>query len=86
MYQNKYPELKNIRKNVDVNTVTNNLLVDCKSIFLRDNGKHVEKNNTSIQANGKSIEYFCSDDMLNKYGLQPIPLQKIGPHNNRWIK
>jgi len=29
---------------------------------------------------------FCSTEELAKYGLKPIPVEKIGPKKNRWIK
>lgn len=86
LYQNKYPELKNIREHADVNTVKDNLIVDCEKDFIRGHEKLVKENNTSVRSEGKSIEYFCSGEVLKKYGLAPIPLQKIGPHNNRWIE
>lgn len=85
LYQTKYPNLKNITKNVDINTIKNNLIVDCTHLFLRDNGKNNEENNTLIQAEGKDIEYLCSPEILSKYGLQLIPLRKIGPTKNKWI-
>lgn len=86
LYQKKYPALKNIRLDADVNTIKNNLLVDCDTIFLRAPEKLVKENNRSIKDDGKSIEYFCSQEALKNYGLQPIPFQKIGPQNNRWIE
>ena len=43
LYQNKYPDLKTIDKNVDVNIIKNNLLVDCKNRFLSDRGINVKK-------------------------------------------
>lgn len=86
LYQNKYPDLKDIRENADVNTVKDNLLVDCEFGFLRDHDKLVKENNTSVPSGGQSVEHFCSDEVLKKYGLEPIPLAKIGPHNNKWIE
>lgn len=87
LYLNKYPELKTIRENADVNTVKNNLIVDCKNEFLRNKaGIQVLENNPVLQANGKKAEAFCTSKILKKYGLQPIPVEKIGPKNNPWIK
>ena len=85
VYQKEYPELKNIRKNADVNTIKNNLIVDCENRFLRDNGKNMEENNTLIDAAGKSVKDFCNPEVLKKYGLQPIPLEKMGTKNNKWL-
>lgn len=84
VYQNKYPELKSIRLNPDVNTIKNNLLVDCPHRFLRHNDKQIFDNNVSVAANGKTLQDFCASPLLKSYGLQPIPLQNIGPKRNHW--
>ncbi len=86
LYQKKYPDLKNIRLNVDVNTTRNNLLVDCTSPFLRKNDKQIVENNSSIRSEGKTIEEFCIPELLKKYGMQPIPIREIGPRHNKWLK
>jgi pectate lyase len=87
LYLNKYPELKTIRENADVNTIKNNLIVDCKSQFLRNKeGIQVLGNNPVLQSEGKKPEAFYSSEILKKYGLQPIPVENIGPKNNPWIK
>jgi len=86
LYQSKYPELKTIRENADVNTVRNNLIVDCKSQFLRNKkGIQVLENNQELQAERKKSNDFCAVKILKKYKLQPIPVEKIGPKNNPWI-
>ena len=84
IYRQKYPELQNLRLNVDVNSVTDNLMISCKNMF-RETGCNRIRNNTEIESNGKPIEAFCTKEELAKYGLQPIPLEKIGPTKNRWI-
>ena len=86
LYQEKYPDLKNIRLNADVNTYKNNLAVDCKNLFLRKNKVQIDENNTTISANGQTMATILSPDYLKKYGLQPIPYAQMGPRNNRWIK
>lgn len=85
-YQGRYPELKDIRENPDVNTIKNNLLVDCTHRFLRNNDKQLFNNNASVSANGESLPYFCSAKILKQFGMQPIPLRKIGPKKNKWIE
>ncbi len=86
LYQNKYPGLKTIDKNVDVNIIKNNLLVDCKNRFLRDRGMNVTENNTSLDGEEKSVKDFCDPELLKKYGLQSIPYEEMGPKNNKWLK
>ena len=86
LYQSKYPELKNIRQNADVNIIKNNLLVGCKHDYLRCNDKQVLENNTVIQADGKKPEEICMQEFLKQYGLQPIPISQTGPQGNLWLK
>jgi len=85
LYLSKYPELKTIRENADVNSVRNNLIVDCKNQFLRNKmGVQVLENNTQLQGKGNNVEAFCTPETLTKYGLRPIPIGKMGPKNNQW--
>ena len=87
LYQQRYPVLRDINANLNVNTVQNNLVVDCNQEIIRDEDRvNRYKNNTTIQADGKSIKDLCNKDVLKQYGLQPIPLNEMGPHNNKWIK
>jgi hypothetical protein len=86
-YQQKYPELKNdIRRNADVNIVTDNLIVSCKQTFRNQKDNRIVRNNTELEAGGKGIEAFCTPEELAKYGLQPIPVAEIGPKGNRWLE
>jgi hypothetical protein len=78
IYLQKYPNLKDIRLNPNLNAITNNLIVDCKNQFLRKNYRQVEINNTALKAEFKGIESFYSGKLLKKYGLNPIPYKKIG--------
>ncbi|MDD4190947.1 MAG: right-handed parallel beta-helix repeat-containing protein [Mangrovibacterium sp.] len=84
-YLTKYPELKNIRENPDVNTIKDNLVIDCKNLFARDNGRQILENNTVAKKDGKTIEEFCTPEVLKGYGLQRIPVEDIGPKLNPWI-
>lgn len=84
-YLSKYPELKTIRENADVNIVKNNLIVDCKNQFLRNKmGVQVLVNNPVLKSKRKTVVECCSTKFLAKYGLKPIPFQQIGPKNNIW--
>jgi hypothetical protein len=86
-YLSRYPELRTIRENADVNTVKNNLIVDCKNQFLRNKmGIQILVDNKAIESEGKTVEQCCSPEFLAKYGLKPIPIQQIGPKNNIWIE
>ncbi|GAB1450698.1 hypothetical protein MASR2M47_07540 [Draconibacterium sp.] len=85
VYLKKYPDLKDIRRNADRNTVTNNLMVDCQNMFLRKNKALIVANNDSINSNGKPTAALCDPSFLKKYGLKPIPYNKMGPKKNLWL-
>jgi hypothetical protein len=85
LYQQKYPELKSIRENINVNTIKNNLVVDCEQVLLKDKGQNINENNTSIHSAGKTVIEFCNSEILKEYGLQPISFEEIGPKNNKWL-
>ncbi len=85
LYQQKYPELKSIGENINVNTIKNNLVVNCEQVLLENNDKNITENNNSVSSEGKSIEAFYKTEILEKYGLEPIPFEEIGPSNNKWI-
>ncbi|WP_423128762.1 right-handed parallel beta-helix repeat-containing protein [Gaoshiqia sp. Z1-71] len=86
-YLSKYPELKFIRENADVNTVKNNLIVDCKNQFLRNKaGIQILIDNRAVDSEGKTAEQCCTSEFLARYGLSPIPFHQIGPKNNTWIE
>jgi len=85
VYLKRYPLLKNIRSDPDRNTVINNLLVDCRNMFLRNKNTRDLKNNFSVDSNGTGLETFCSPELLGKYGLKPIPFKDIGPKNTYWL-
>lgn len=85
LYLNKYPELKSIRENADVNTIKNNLIIGCKNQFLRNKtGVQRLTNNTVQESEGKTAEECCSPEFLSQFQMQPIPWQQIGPGDNKW--
>ena len=85
LYLEKYPLLKDLRSGPDKNIVINNLIVDCKNMFLRNNNSPVFKNNYSLDSENRSIETFCSPEIMGNYGLQPIPFKEIGPKSDLFI-
>ena len=85
IYREKYPELQDIRLNADVNSVTDNLMISCTQMFYNLKDNQIVRNNTALEDNGNPIEAFCTNEELAKYGLQPIPVEEIGPKKNRWI-
>ncbi len=86
LYTSKYLEVKNIRENADANTIRNNLIVDCSGTFLRSKKQQTFENNPAVSSKGNSIGSFYASKFLKKYGLQKIPVDKIGPKNCPWSK
>ncbi len=87
LYQEKYPVLRDLRSNHDRNIVKNNLIVDCKELFLRNkNNVNVIKDNNVFPSGGKTVEQLCGPDVMKLYGLETIPIEKMGPLHNKWVK
>lgn len=86
VYLSRYPKLKEIRENVNKNTVRNNLLVDCNNLLIHGNKNQVVYENYMIPSKGMSIEEVCHPRLLNSYGLSPIPVLEMGPKNNPWLE
>ncbi len=83
LYQSRYPDLaKDIHANVNRNIIINNLMVGCRSMFYNDTGHNYMKNNhgISIEENPvtESLEYYLNPEVLERFGLQPIPWREIG--------
>jgi hypothetical protein len=86
VYLQKYPELqKDIYLNANENTVKDNLIISCEQPFLRLCDRVILENNTIFNAEGKMLNAFCTAQELAKYGLKPIPVEKIGVKNNEWV-
>lgn len=86
VYLKKYPELKNLEVDTDINTIKDNLVIDCGSLFIKINDRQIVESNTQLKSGGKGIGDFCSAEILKSYGLQPIAFDSIGPLNNKWMK
>ena len=83
LYQSRYPDLaKDIHENVDRNIIINNLMVGCHSMFFNDRGQNYMKNNHGISIGEnpvmESLEYYLNPEVLERFGLKPIPWKEIG--------
>jgi hypothetical protein len=85
VYRQKYPELKDLWQNVNTNTVTDNLMISCDQMFRNPPPNLTAGNNTELHSEWTPVEAFCTDGYLSRYGLQPVPVEKIGPKNNRYL-
>jgi hypothetical protein len=59
------------------------MLVDCKTKILRNSQKQVFENYPLVVADRKTPEEFCSAEILRNYGMQSIPIRKIGLKINK---
>jgi hypothetical protein len=84
-YVSRYPALKELRINADVNRVENNLMVDCENI-LRNGKLQVSVNNIPVASEGKPLGAFADAAYLTKQGLKPIPFKEMGPQKGVGMK
>ena len=83
LYQRRYPDLaKDIHENVNRNIIINNLVVGCHRMFYDDKGQNYMKNNHGISIGEdpvtESLEYYLNPEVLQRFGLKPIPWEEIG--------
>jgi hypothetical protein len=85
LWQERYPELKGIRENADRNFIRNNLAVNCKNLFLRENGRNILDNNIYIPVSTGTIDFYLKKEVQSRFLPEAIPSETIGVRNNRWV-
>lgn len=85
VYLAKYPDVKHWDINPNINTVTNNLAIDCAKLFTHDGNIQHLKNNHLVVGDGEKIDPYLKAEYLEKFGLKPIPYMQIGPQLNPWL-
>ncbi len=85
IYRKKYPNLARIRENANVNTVSHNLIVNVQSEkpWRSDGGIQKMEGNVELKIPGATMKQLCTPDFLKKHGLQPIPVEKMGPRKTK---
>ena len=82
LYLNRWPEIKHISENTNLNTVRNNLLINTPVVNKekRDNQILVLSNNRQITVNTPitDVKKFCSLEYLRPLGMKAIPFEEIG--------
>lgn len=82
LYQKAYPELKkDIMSSVIVNTVSDNLVVNCPT-FLPNDYAHLVKRNNHVVRSTEPLQSLASESNLKKYGMEPVYLEQVGTRNN----
>lgn len=84
-YLLKYPEIREFGRNIDVNTVRNNLLVGCNNLFFNENKPQIKSNNIMIGADGYDAAHFCDKNILHPLGIKAIPIREMGIRSNKWL-
>lgn len=85
-YLLRYPEIREFGKNIDVNIIRNNLIVDCGEKYFHDNGEQIESNNVEIKSDGKPAESFCTASYLHPLGIKRVPVEEMHINRNIWIQ
>ena len=85
LYKSRYPELadeKEIPLHANRNYVRNNLAVNSKSKVgqIED---YVMENNSEIDSD-KPLEYFLDSEVLDGYGIKPLPWKEMGLKDNKY--
>ena len=83
LYRERFPDLKgDIRSYVNRNFVRNNLAVGCKALFHNEQGYNRLQNNSSLNTGEeprvRPLEYYLAPQVLESFGLRPIPYREIG--------
>ena len=82
----RYPETRLMGRQIDVNVVRGNLLVDCDSLYFRATTPQIEAGNIAVASEGRSAESFCTPEVLHPLGIRSIPVSEIGIRKNQWLK
>ncbi len=93
VYKRHYPELQHLHEDFNRNIIRDNLVVDCPQVLItgydgniESNARQTLSNNTEFYTEERDIQSLCKPDFLARYGLQPIPINEMGPHDNPWTK
>ena len=81
----RYPEIREFGKNIDVNIIRNNLLVDCDSLYFHATTPQIESGNHMVSSFGRSVEELCSGAILHPLGIRTIPISEMGIRRNRYL-
>lgn len=85
VYTNRYPDIRNLKTGINENSIKNNLIIDCKTDYIRIDKSQQLSNNTTIASQGLTVMEYCETATLKKYGMQSIPLKEIGIKKNKWL-
>ena len=85
-YRSRYPVLQRLRQDIHVNTVRRNLLVDVGEVLRHADARHRAEETVVVAREGRTLEEVCDPAFLRSHGLDPIPLGRMGPQENPWLR
>ena len=89
LYKERYPELKNdsvLLPPPNRSFIFHNLSVNAEIAIPADEKQCVLQGNVEIKNGKSSLSYYLQSKRLKKYGLTPIPFEKMGIQNNKFVK
>ncbi len=78
LWKKRYPSLANIGKDPDVNTIRNNLAVNCQQLFRNDGGVQILSNNIQISAKGATPDSILKGSLPDQNKIQRPPFKEMG--------
>ena len=81
IWKNRYPALANIGKDPDVNTVRNNLVVNCKQLFRNDGGVQILSNNVQLNLKEADLKSILKENLLDQYKIKKPPYEMMGNYS-----
>ena len=78
LWRSRYPTLSRIAEDADVNTVVNNVAVNCRDFLLNPGEIQQTENNTVETREDADIAGLLDPAALAKHGLKPIPAARMG--------
>lgn len=77
-WRERYPSLVRIDEDADVNTVINNIVINCEDFLVNPGEMQQTENNTIETLQDVDTAKLLAPDTLKKYGLNRIPVEEIG--------
>ena len=87
LYKERYPELRSdsiLLPPPNRSFIFHNISVDSEIAIPAEEKQCVLQGNIEIKK-GKSLSYYLQPRRLKKYGLQPIPYEKMGVQDNKFV-
>ena len=86
LYLQRYPEIRELGRNIDVNIIRNNLILDCKQdVWYNNDGRQIESGNVLGHIDGHPAEYFCTAEYLHPLGIRRVPVEDMRILTNKWL-